>query len=89
MRRASLLGEVLALDVVERVLLERNSGVTALLRAIVNEAVLTDVKIAGARAARPFIRLASREVFLKPMKSAVALFVVAPDLAIDARFTAI
>src|SRR5262245_56688786 len=52
-RRAPLLGLVLAIEVFHRVLVQRDSRVTALLRTPVHQTLFTDVEIAGARAAAP------------------------------------
>ena len=49
-RCAPFLGLVLPIEIFHRVLLERNSGIAALLRAPVDQAVLTDVEVT--RAAR-------------------------------------
>src|SRR5881394_1724010 len=89
MWRASLFRKVFTLDVGEGVFLKRNSGVTTLLRAIVDEAVLTDVQIARPREAFPVIRLAASQFFLEPVEAAVALFAIALDFAIDPFFTSI
>src|SRR5258707_526692 len=86
MRGAVLLGKVFTLDVGEGVFLEWNSGITALLRAIVHETVLTDIQVTGACAAFPVIGFTSRKLFLKPVKAAVALFAIALDFAVDAFF---
>src|SRR5262245_52495499 len=64
-RRAPLRGEELALDVVDGVRLEGDARNAALLRAVVDEAVLADVEIAGARAAPPVVGLAFGESFLE------------------------
>src|SRR5215470_2467777 len=64
-RRAPLRRQKLALDVVDRVGLERHPGNAALLRAVMDEAVLADVEVARARAAPPLVRLAVGEPFLE------------------------
>src|SRR5690606_16894966 len=70
-RRAGLLGVELAADVLARVLRERDARVAALLRAVVHEALLADVEVAGAGAALPVVRLAVDEVVLKPADARV------------------
>src|SRR5262249_50816459 len=52
-------------DVLDRVAFERYPWITALLRTVVDEAVLADVEVARAGAAAPLIRLAVRQVVLK------------------------
>src|SRR5262245_2584612 len=56
--RAGFFGEVFAADILDGVLLERNRGVAALLRAVVHQAILADVKISRPCAAAPLVRLA-------------------------------
>ena len=55
---AGFLGEVLALDVSDSVIRQRDSRIAALLRAVVNQAVLADIEIAGAGSAAPVVGLA-------------------------------
>lgn len=86
---AGLLCEVLTLDIGECVFLERNAGKAALLRAIVHKAIFANVEIAGPRAASPLVGYSAREIFLKPVKAAVAGFAVCLDFAIDLFFAAI
>src|SRR5438876_1121766 len=89
MGSAGLFREVLTIHIGERVFLERNTGITALLRAIVNQAILTDIEIAGTCTASPIVRFASREIFLEPIEAAVALLTVGFDFLIDAFLAAI
>ena len=65
MWRARLFGKVFALHVSERIFLEWNAGVTALLRTVVDEAVFADVEIARPRAASPLIGLAIGQLVLE------------------------
>src|SRR5262245_59550998 len=70
-RRARLRRRELALDVLDGVVLQRNSRVAALLRAVVHEPLLADVEVARARAAAPVVRLAVGEVVLKAADAGV------------------
>src|SRR5262245_32279145 len=88
-RRACLLGEVFSLHMFVCVLLERNPGVPARLRAIVDETVLADVQIAGASPAAPVIGSPAREIFLKPIQTAVALLSGVFDFSINAFLTTV
>ena len=47
------------------VLVERNAGIPALLRTPVDEAVLADIQVAGARTTVPVVRSALDQVALK------------------------
>ena len=90
MRRARLRRGVFARNIGEIVLLERDSGIAALLRAIVDETVFTNVQIPGARTAPPVIWSSVSKVFLKPViETAVALCAVLFDLAVNLLFTAV
>src|SRR5579859_1763686 len=71
-RGAFLHGAVFAADVFNRVLHQRLGGVAALLRAVVHQAVLTDVQIAGAGAAAPFVLDAVGDVVLEIIDLRVA-----------------
>lgn len=88
-RSARFLSGVLALDVGECVLLERNPGIATLLRAVMNEAIFANVEVSGAGSASPIVRLSVREVVLEPIEPAVTLFSVILDLAIDALFASV
>lgn len=85
-RSARLFRKVFALDVGECVFLERYSGIAALLRAVMHEAVFTNVEVTGAGAAAPVVRFSVRKVVLEPIEPAITLFAVVFDLAIDALF---
>src|SRR6185369_15157600 len=89
MWRAGFLCGVFTLDICEGVLLERDAGIAALLRAIVHKTVFANVEIAGAGAASPIVRYSARQVFLEPVEAAVAGFSVRLDFAIDLFFAAI
>src|SRR3954470_19186982 len=52
-RRAGLLGDVFAANVLYRVFAQRFAGITALLGAIVDQPILTDIQVAGPSAALP------------------------------------
>src|SRR5579862_2712707 len=74
-RRAAFFGEELAADVVDGVLLQRNGGRAALLRAIVHQAVLADIEIACAGAASPVIGLAVGDIVLEPVHARIVALV--------------
>ena len=84
MWRARLFCEIFSLNVGECVLLERDSGIAALLGAVVHEAVFTNVQITSAGAASPIVWFTPSEVFLEPIKPAVAVLTIGLDLAVDA-----
>src|SRR5215831_3965973 len=83
-RRAPLGRQELALDVVDCVVLERDAGRAALLRAPVDESVLADIEIARAGTAAPLVRLAVGELFLEVRDAGVEIL---EDLqrAVDGR----
>jgi hypothetical protein len=81
--------DVFALDVGERVVPERNAGIAALLRAVVNEALLANIQIPRPGSAVPVVRSSPGEVFLKPIKPAVAVFAVGFDFAINPFFASV
>ena len=64
-RRAAFFGKKFAADVVASVICQRNTGIAALLRAVVDKAVLADVEIARAGAAPPVVRLGLRNIVLE------------------------
>src|SRR5215475_10145870 len=66
-RRAGLLGEILAPHMFPRVLLKGNAGIAALLGAVVHQPVLADIEIASARPAAPLVGARERNVVLKPV----------------------
>ena len=72
----------------ERVFLQRNAGMSALLRAVVHEPVFADVQVARACAAAPVVGFAASEIFLEPIQAAVALLSDVLDLSIIAFFPA-
>src|SRR5271157_671448 len=71
MRSAAFFGEKLPANVGDRVLLQRNAGIATLLRAVVHQTVLANVKVTGARPAAPVIGLAIGNVVLEPVKAGV------------------
>ena len=64
-RRAALRCRRFAQYVLARVLLERNAWTSALLRAVVDEAIFADVKEPSACAAVPFVRESSDNIALE------------------------
>ena len=65
MRSAGFFGYVLAADVLHCVLLQGDAGVAALLRAVVHQAILADIQVAGAGAAAPLVGPALGDVVLE------------------------
>src|SRR5262245_17933396 len=57
-RRAPLLRFVLSIEIFHRVLLKRNSWISTLLRAPVDQTLFTDVEITSAGTTPPVVRLA-------------------------------
>jgi len=84
-----LSGQIFTPHVLFRVVLQRYGGVAALLRAIMNEAILANVEITRARAASPVIRITTRKILLEPVQSRVSTLAVVLDLAVDPLFEAI
>src|SRR5436309_4982080 len=70
--RAGLFGPILPPDILLCIALQRNSGIPFLLRAIMHQTVLTDIKVARARAAAPAIRLCVDQVILKIIDSSIS-----------------
>src|SRR5580692_9575454 len=90
-RRAAFLRQVFAAHVVARVGRERDSGIAALLRAVMYQSVFADVEIARARAAAPFVRQTLGDVVLESVDASEAAlvprlhFVVDPPLFVVQR----
>src|SRR5215472_5777527 len=70
--RAGFLGAEFAADDSNRVVGQRDARVSALLRAIVHQPILADVKIAGSGAASPVVGLTPRNVVLKLVETGIA-----------------
>src|ERR1700688_4135118 len=68
-RGTGLLGQVLAADIFDRVLIEGLGRVASLLGAIMDQAVLADIHVAGAGAAAPFVGLSLRDGILKEIQA--------------------
>src|SRR5262245_1384501 len=64
-RRAGFDGLGFAFKMLPSVIGERNGGIAALLRAVMNQSVFADVQVAAARAAMPLIRQSAYQVFLE------------------------
>jgi len=58
---------VFMLQILTRVFFKWNAGMTALLRAIVHEAVLTNVEVAAPRATMPIIRPPLSQIFIETL----------------------
>src|SRR5262249_52417985 len=69
--RAGLLGKVFAADVLPRVLIQRLGRITTLLGAIVDQAVLADVHVAGAGPATPTVGPALSDGVLEEIQAGV------------------
>ena len=70
--RAGFLGDKLAPYVVDRVFIERLSGVAALLRAVMHQPVLAYIEVAGAGPAAPVVLPAVRDIILEKIQLPVA-----------------
>lgn len=80
---AGFFGEKFAAAVLGGVVGERNAGVAALLGAIMNEAVLADVEIAGTGAAAPVVLASGGDVVLEPVDAGEGALAEAHDLFKD------
>src|SRR5580704_16819043 len=85
-RSAGFLGHILAADVVDGVLLQWSSRIAALLRAVVHQAILTNVYIARAGTAAPLVGPALSDVVLKAVDTGEAALLHRLHLVIDALF---
>jgi hypothetical protein len=56
---------VFAFQIFTRVLFQRNTGITALLRAVVDETVFTDIEVAAPRVTMPVVGSPLRQIFIK------------------------
>src|ERR1035438_1824171 len=65
MGRARLLRMELAAQIGQRVFLQRNGRIPALLRAVMHQPVLANVEVARSGATAPLIRAPQRDVVLK------------------------
>ena len=77
---AGFFGEELSLEVFVGVLRKGYAGVSALLGAVVDQAVFADVEIAGAGAAAPVVGLSVGDGFLEVVEAGVILFLEAAHL---------
>src|SRR6185312_6645612 len=71
--RAGFLREKLAVDITNRVLSQRCPRIAALLRAVMHQAVLADIQVAGSSAAAPVVRTAQSNVVLELVKAGVTV----------------
>src|SRR5262249_10285537 len=81
---ALFLSPVSQADVIDRVLLERDTRISALLGAVVDQAVLADVDIASAGAAFPLVRLSVGDIALEVIDAAVGALAEGFDPLVDA-----
>src|SRR5271170_1651295 len=84
MRRAGFFCHELAAEIVAAVGCERNSGIAALLRAVVHQSVFADVEIARSGAAAPLVRQTLRDVVLEGVNSGKAALLPRLHLVVDA-----
>src|SRR5208337_1742718 len=76
----------LAAYVGKRVFLKRGTGIAALLRAVMHQAVLANVEVARSGAAAPLIRTPQRDVVLKRIHAGKAAFLQSLHLVVHAAF---
>src|ERR1035437_3409570 len=86
MGRARLLRVELAAQIGNRVFLQRNARIAALLRAVMHQAVFADVEIACSGAAAPLIGAAERDVVLKGIDASEAAFFQSLHLVVHTPF---
>src|SRR5262249_28806876 len=79
-------GFVFAVEIFHRVLVERNSRITTLLRAPVDQAFFTNVEITGTGTTTPVIRLAFGDAVLEPVQTRMVLVSEFLDLLEDVLF---
>src|SRR5580698_6957199 len=84
MRSAGLLRIKLAAYIGPRVFLQRNGRISALLRAIMNQAILADVEVARSSATAPLIGTAQRDVVLESIHTGKAAFLQSFHLVVHA-----
>src|SRR4029077_9735189 len=85
-RSAGFLCHILAADVVHAVLLQRNSGIAALLRAVVHQTVLADVQVTSPRTAAPLVRPSLRDVILETINAGETALLHRLHFVINALF---
>lgn len=84
MRGARFFGVKLAPQIGDCVFFEGNTRIAALLRAVMNEPILADIKIAAAGAAAPLIRAPEGDVVLKCIYACETAFLERLHLVVDA-----
>ncbi len=84
MRRTAFFRHILSPDVVERILLQRGAGISALLRAIMHQPVLADIEITRAGAAAPLVGTSLRNIVLKGVDAGEATLLHRLHLVVDA-----
>lgn len=88
-RRAAFLCFVLALAPLRRILVERDPRISALLGAVMNQAVLADIQVAGARPAAPIVFASSGDIVLEGIDSRKGAFPESHDLLENFSFMCI
>src|SRR5579864_9756136 len=84
--RTGFFGEEFSAKIVAGVLFQRDSGVAALLRAVVDQAVLANIKVARTGAAPPLVGLALRDVVLEGVDAGETALLHRLHFVIDAAF---
>ena len=84
--RTWLLGIKLAPQIADRIFLQRNSRISALLRAVMHQAILANVEITRPGAAPPLIRPPQRDIVLKGINAREAAFFQLLHLVVHAPF---
>src|ERR1044072_2155506 len=82
-RRDAFFSLTHSIEIVHSVLVERNAGIAALLRAPVDQTYLADVEITRAGATTPVVRLTFSNAVLKPVQTGVVLVAHFLDLLKD------
>src|SRR5579884_1410285 len=82
-RSAGFPGVVFPLEVLRRVAIERRRGIAALLRAVVDQPVLANIKVAPAGSAPPIIRTPVGDILLKIIDPGVAALPQFLDRAVN------
>ena len=86
MRGAGFFCQVFATDVGDGILLEGDSGIAALLRAVVDESVFANIEVARASAAAPLVGPSLRDVVLEGIDAREAALLHAFHLVVNGAF---
>ena len=88
-RRAGFFGVVLAVAAFGRVFRQRNSGIAALLRTVVHQSVLADIKITRAGPAAPSIFASGGDIVLEGIDAREGAFAEAHDFLENGTFVGV